>query len=240
MQFLANCLHDLAALGPGGIWALMGALFIAGLAGGATHCAGMCAPFVLAQCASGAERHAGGGMLARLSGAALLPYQAGRLIGYSLLGGLAGMGVGLATGRWRVLLAALLLGAAALMLVQAVRGTGLRIPAPRLPAALQGRIGALLDNPTGWRGVLLGLLLSALPCGLLYAALVAAAGSGSALGGALGMAACAAGTVPGLVGVALLGRLFARRFGAALGRISAGLFALNAVVLAVIAYGMLG
>ncbi|MCQ4161512.1 sulfite exporter TauE/SafE family protein [Roseomonas sp. GC11] len=27
----------------------MGALFLAGLAGGVTHCAGMCAPFVLAR-----------------------------------------------------------------------------------------------------------------------------------------------------------------------------------------------
>ncbi len=48
-EFLANCLHGLEALGPGGLWAVMGALFLAGLAGGASHCAAMCGPFVLAQ-----------------------------------------------------------------------------------------------------------------------------------------------------------------------------------------------
>ena len=31
---LADCLHDLAALGPGGLPTVMGALFLAGLAGG--------------------------------------------------------------------------------------------------------------------------------------------------------------------------------------------------------------
>ena len=37
-EFLANCLHGLEALGPDGLWVVMGALFVAGLAGGATHC----------------------------------------------------------------------------------------------------------------------------------------------------------------------------------------------------------
>ena len=90
---LADCLHDLAALGPGGLPALMGALFLAGLAGGVSHCAAMCGPFVLAQ--AGAVASAGGPVLARLAGAALLPYQAGRLLGYSALGGLAGGAAGL-------------------------------------------------------------------------------------------------------------------------------------------------
>ena len=58
---LADCLHALDALGPGGLPTLLGALFLAGLAGGVTHCTTMCAPFVLAQAATGLG--AGGGML---------------------------------------------------------------------------------------------------------------------------------------------------------------------------------
>jgi hypothetical protein len=34
---LADCLHGLEALGHGGLLALMGTLFLAGLAGGLTH-----------------------------------------------------------------------------------------------------------------------------------------------------------------------------------------------------------
>lgn len=240
MEFLANCLHDLTALGPGGVPAVMGALFLAGLAGGATHCAGMCGPFVLAQAAAVADRAAAGGMLARLSGAALVPYHLGRLLGYGALGagagGLAGV-VAFGTG-FRFVLAAMLLLAAMLMFAQAsARVAALlpRLPAPRLPRALQARLAGLLAAPTGLRGVALGLMLSALPCGLLYGALAGAAATGSALGGALAMAAFVAGTVPALVGVALLGRFFGRRAGPGMRVAGAALFAINGAVLAAMA-----
>jgi sulfite exporter TauE/SafE len=153
------------------------------------------------------------------------------MLGYGALGALAG-GLGgalhLVAGRWMV---AALLGAAALfMLLQGV--ARLRwLPAPRLPAALQRIAQSWLDAPTGWRGAGLGLLLSALPCGLLYAALVGAAAAGSAAAGALAMAAFVAGTVPALVGVGLLGRLFGRRFGTALRPAGTALFLLNAALL---------
>jgi uncharacterized protein len=118
---LADCLHDLTLLGPGGVRALMSALFLAGLAGGVTHCAGKCAPFVLAQAAATADRAASGGALRRLAGAALVPYHAGRMLGYATLGALAGGAAGVVTqaSGVRFLLAALLAVAAVLMLGQA-------------------------------------------------------------------------------------------------------------------------
>ncbi|MCQ4159831.1 sulfite exporter TauE/SafE family protein [Roseomonas sp. GC11] len=245
---LANCLHDLAALGPGGLAALMGALFLAGLAGGVTHCAGMCAPFVLAQAAAGAERGMGGPFLARLAGAALLPYHAGRMLGYAMLGGLAGGIAGLVEGQlgWpRLLLAGLLALAALLMLGQASArlAVSLRwpgwLPHPRLPAVAARRVSALLAAPGGWRGVGLGLMLSALPCGLLYGALAGAAASGSVLAGMLAMAAFCLGTVPALVAVAMVGRFFGRRAGPQLRLASAALFALNAIMLAALAWRLI-
>jgi sulfite exporter TauE/SafE len=113
---------------------------------------------------------------------------------------------------------------------------------PRLPVLagpggrLAALVGWLLAAPGGWRGVGLGLALSALPCGLLYAALAGAAATGSALAGAIAMAAFVAGTVPALVGVALMGRLFLRRAGPGLRLAGAALFALNAAVLAGMAW----
>lgn len=252
LQGLANCLHDLAAIGPGGVPAVAGALFLAGLAGGFTHCAGMCAPFVLAQAGAAAGR--GEGVLARLSGAALLPYHLGRMLGYATLGALAGGMARLVTEasgpRW--LLAALLLAAALLMAAQATARLPerwrparlLHLPALPLPGARLGAlVGRLVDAPgravSGWRAVGLGLALSALPCGLLYAALAGAAATGSALAGAIAMAAFVAGTVPALVGVALMGRLFLRRAGPGLRLAGAGLFALNSLVLAGMAWRLM-
>ena len=253
----ARCLHDLVALGPGGLAVLTGALFLAGLTGGATHCAGMCGPFVLAQVAARAGRvddsaapRRGGDALRRLGGAALLPYHAGRLIGYSLLGAVAGGTAGLlaaATG-WRPLLAAPLGLAAVLMLSQGMARLGVRPPLPklRLPgllaAAVVERLRPLLVAPTGWLGsLLLGVLLSGLPCGLLYGALVAAAAAGSALAGALAMAAFTLGTVPALVGVGLLGRFFGRRWVATpvFRAAGAALFLLNGGVLGAMAFRLL-
>lgn len=241
---LADCLHSLTAIGPGGLLAVAGALFLAGLAGGVTHCAGMCAPFVLAQAGARADHDAGGGMLRRLSGAALLPYHAGRALGYGALGALAGGLAGVIThlSGLRYVLAALLLAAAVLMALQALA----RLPPrfrPRLPELgvaapswLAARLGPLLAAPTGGRGVLLGVMLSALPCGLLYAALAAAAATGSALAGGIAMVAFVAGTMPALFGVALLGRLFLRRGSAFTQPAAAALFALNGVVLGAMAY----
>jgi hypothetical protein len=243
---LANCLHDLAALGPGGLAALMAALFAAGLAAGATHCAVMCAPFVMAQAAATADRVAAGGALRRLAGAALLPYHLGRCLGYAALGAAAGGLAGVlarAAGELRLALAALLLVAAFAMLAQASHRVAAllpRVPRPQLPAALARTLGTLLATPTGWRGVALGVLLSALPCGALYGALAGAAAAGSALGGALAMAGFVAGTAPALMGVALLGRLFGRRGGPAMRAAGAALFGCNAVLLAAVAVRVAG
>ena len=236
----------------GGVPTLMLALFVMGLAGGATHCAGMCAPFVLAQSAAVAGSNSSGSVLRRLSGAALLPYHCGRMLGYAALGAVAGGTAGLlalAAGALQPVLATLLALAALFMLMQGsaqLRGwlpqsfPALSFPALRLPGLLGRPLGALLATPLGWRGVALGLLLSALPCGLLYAALAASAAAGSALGGALAMAAFVAGTMPALISVGVLGRLFGRRFLPSLRPVAALLFLVNAAVLAAMALRVAG
>ena len=266
---LPLCLSDPAALdAAGGLWPLVLAMGAAGLATGATHCAGMCAPFVLAQGAARAGSSAGG-VLARLSGAALAPYHLGRVLGYAVLGAVAGGASGLLSGSARWWLAVPLLIAALVMLREGC--ARLRGPHPNQPAygaaspprlrrptssvsnpPLRGRgslsrfaargsmilqrvTSPLLLSPTGPRGIALGLALSLLPCGAIYAALAGAAASGSAASGALCMAAFAAGTIPALVGVGLLGRVFARRFGPALRPAAAALFLLNGAVLGLMA-----
>lgn len=234
MEFLASCLHDLTALGAGGLAALMGGLFVAGLAGGATHCAGMCGPFVMAQVAG---RFAAEPKLSRLSGGALLPYHAGRMVTYAGLGAAVGLVSGIAIHgaglRW--LAALLLVLAAMLMLAQALGHLG----ALARGAADGGAVGRLarplLADPRGFRGFALGLALGFLPCGLLWGALAAAAASGSALGGALAMAAFALGTVPALLGVGLLGAFFGRQYGPALRLAGAPLALVNAAVMVILA-----
>ncbi len=171
---------------------------------GGPHCVAMCG----AACA-GMGRAAGAHQ-----GRAILSFQSGRLLGYTLLGALAGasmQGLGWLTLQsaalrpvWSLLhVAAAVLGL--VLLVEArqpvwleaagrsvwarVRGSGLAASAGMGPCATAGT---------------LGILWALLPCGLLYSALLVATLAGSAAGGAGVMAAFALGS-----GVSMtLGSLF--------------------------------
>ena len=67
---------------------LLASLFLAGLVGSASHCVGMCGPFVLSQTVARLEAVPAADMREwrRLTGAALVPYHLGRATTYGLLG----------------------------------------------------------------------------------------------------------------------------------------------------------
>ena len=159
-----------------------------GLAGG-PHCVAMCG----AACAG--LGHAAGERQRQ----ALAVFQLGRLLGYSLLGGLAAVsvqGLGWLTTQsaalrplWTLLhLAAMALGV--VLMLQARQPVWLEHAARRLWAGVQRwhqRRGLLAPG-------LVGMLWALMPCGLLYSALMVAALSGSAGDGALTMAGFALGS----------------------------------------------
>lgn len=224
---------------------LLSSLFLTGLVGSASHCAGMCGPFVLSQTAARLEKVSAARMSEwhRLAGAALAPYHLGRATTYAALGAVAGAAAGTlgAWGGFRFLAAALL-GLAALFL--------LGMAVPRLKALAGGGANGeswwsrsvgrwarpLFASPTGWRGWALGVALGFIPCGLLYAALAAAAASGDALTAALGMLAFTAGTVPALVTVGAVGHFAVAHWRAALLRWSPLLLVANAGILGFMAW----
>jgi len=196
------------------------ALFLAGLAGSAVHCLGMCGPFVLGQVAGRAEIVAGGyGELQRLKQGALLPYHLGRVTTYAALGAAAGLAgrAFLALPGLRMAAAVLLLLAALALIAQALPAVGRALPAaPTLPGLgrivvrLAGRVAGpqRRDALSLW---CFGLLLGFLPCGFLWGALAASSAAGGPAGGAAAMAGFGLGTVPVLVGLGWGGALFGRR-----------------------------
>jgi hypothetical protein len=232
----ADLLGALCAPLPGaalGVGPLAG-LFLAGLGGGALHCAPMCGPFVLGQMAACPGCGAG---------AALAPYQAGRLVTYAALGGAAGaFGAAVPSGWLGGLAAGLLLAAAALFLAQALRAAAPRLSllpgraAPPAFARALARRAAGLDRSRPAGGFAFGVLLGFLPCGLLYAALAVAAAGGDAASGALAMLAFGLGTAPALLGVGLLGAALARRLPPAMSAAAPVLLLANAALLAALAW----
>lgn len=159
-----------------------------GLVGG-PHCVAMCG----AACA-GIGQAAG-----PRKTTALLTFQLGRILGYSLLGALAAasmQGLGWLTVQsaalrpiWSMLhVAALVLGL--ILLVQARQPVWLESAGRRV-----WRTARTLA--AGWGGgapLVLGTLWALLPCGLLYSALLVAALAGGPLAGAMVMALFALGT----------------------------------------------
>ena len=226
---------------------LLASLFLAGLVGSATHCAGMCGPFVLAQTVARLEAVPAAGMreFHRLAGAALAPYHLGRATTYAGLGGLAAALTGglVDATAWRWLSAALLGLAALFFLAYAARGLGLAVPGV---AGLDGGgwwsrwIGPwakpLFARPLGWRGYALGVVLGFLPCGLLYGAFAAAAASGEALSGALAMLAFSLGTVPALIAVGVAGHVAGSRFRGTARALAPVLMLINAAALSYLAW----
>ncbi|MDJ0949567.1 MAG: sulfite exporter TauE/SafE family protein [Alphaproteobacteria bacterium] len=230
-----------------GNMALLSTMLLAGFVGGASHCAGMCGPFVLAQVTARAERTRAEPLteLHRLRGGLLVPYHLGRLTTYAGLGALsAGLVGGLADiTQFQWIAAVFLLLAAALFLVSTFGALRRFLPNIRRggttqsTAALSRMAGPLMADPRGARGYALGLLLGFLPCGLLYGALAAAAAAGGGpLGGAFAMMAFTLGTVPALLGVGFAGHFFARRWMPQARAFASVLMLVNAGTLTVLAW----
>jgi len=225
---------------------LLVSLFLLGLVGGVTHCAGMCGPFVLSQVAARLEGTSAARMneWSRLQGALVLPYHLGRATSYGLLGGAGALLAGTLEqeGGLHWLSAGLLLLAALFMLAMAIPALKRLLGSPGGTGETwwSRRVGTLarplFEAPTGWRGYLLGVMLGFIPCGLLYGALAAASATGGLVNGVFGMLAFAAGTVPTLVAVGLVGHMAGQRWRATLLRWAPLLLILNAGVLTLLAW----
>lgn len=214
------------------------AMFLAGLIGSLTHCAGMCGPLVAAQSLErlSATPLASSRPWQRLTGSALVPYQLGRTTTYMSLGAILTLPV-MASVHINWLPTILLWMAAAIFLLQGLQkleaipaGWGMRYG--NSFGFLQPLTSRLMQQPTGAQGYLLGVLLGFLPCGLLYGALVAAAATGDALAAAFAMLAFALGTFPLSWAIGYGSRFATQRFRARL-KVPLGLLMVfNAVLLA--------
>lgn len=185
-------------------------LFLAGLVGGMTHCAGMCGPFVVAQTRSFTGYQS---ILQKAKGALILPYHLGRMTTYIILGVIAAslshQVMGTPLQHWASI--AFLFTAGVIFLVSALPKSQTIIKVFRWRGfiywgqILGGLVKPLLANPLGLRGFGLGLFLGLLPCALVFAALMVVSTVSSVYIAALGMALFAVATVPSLFLVGILG-----------------------------------
>lgn len=224
---MSLCLQN---IGVGG--GLYGSLFLAGLAGGFSHCVPMCGPFVLAQIDSDSSVRT----LSRLKGALLLPYHLGRITTYTAMAAAfsAAFHTTFLFSQTKSIVAALmLLTAAVIFLANAIPLVGrvfpylanIRIPAPqRLIARLSQPVSGKADPLSRY---LLGLLLGFMPCGMVVAALMAATSLETPVQAATGMALFGLGTIPALFLAASGGQMLATRFPQTLPKIRVAMILLS-------------
>jgi sulfite exporter TauE/SafE len=197
-----------------------GLIFVVGLIT-SLHCVAMCGGIAVSQgLGSGAagkkagactEEEPAAGRLAR----GLLPglqYNAGRVVAYTLIGGVVGA-VGSLFSLSTALKGLIPILAGAFMLVLGVRMLGifpwLSRLSIRLPRVGRGRLSAFL---AGRGPFLVGLANGLMPCGPLQTMQVYALGTGSFLAGALSMFLFSLGTVPLMLGFSAVSSLLSARF----------------------------
>jgi sulfite exporter TauE/SafE len=200
---------------------------IAGAAAGLAsvpHCTAMCGPLAAYAC-SGRPGASGPGR-----------YQLGRLVSYSMLGGIAGAvggasALSLPTAWGSALLSwslALGLGLAAFRLWRRPDQPLVAIRTKEQASSESGGSRAL--RALGRHPFFVGLGTALLPCGALAAAVLIAASTGTPMLGALSMLAFALVSGVGLVGAAWLFERFSRRPRPATSRVLAVVLALGAVM----------
>lgn len=180
----------------------LGALFMVGLLT-SLHCVAMCGGINLAQ--SAASAHAG-----RRVSASNIQYNLGRLVSYTVVGGVVGA-VGSVFKLSNAAQAAIQLVAAIFMVLMALNLLdigGLRSVVPTLPVGLRTKLMGKGSRSSLYIGLLNGLM----PCGPLQAMQLYALSTGSWHMGALSMFCFCLGTVPLMLGFGLVSGKLNKRF----------------------------
>jgi len=186
-----------------------GVLFAVGLLT-SLHCIAMCGGINLSQCVSYRQDDETSGKFSKLRPSLL--YNGGRVISYTLIGGIAGaLGSGISlSGAARGVVA---VTAGAFMVIIGLNMLNvfpwLRKLNPRMPKIFR----SMTSGGSGKRGpFIVGLLNGLMPCGPLQAMQVYALGSGSFVSGALSMFMFSMGTVPLMFGFGAASTMLSSRF----------------------------
>ena len=191
-------------------------LFNLGFFGGFLHCSSMCSPFVIHQVSSrlssqNIESYKG---FTKLKNIALLPYHLGRITTYSFIGaGCSYFAQNLRNfEKFNILSGFLLVFAGSLMIFMVfnrkiVKFSIISIILSKFPKFIlfKNILSFLFNNPTSYRGYILGLILGFLPCGLLYSAFIIAATISSPAQAFVAIFIFGVSTFPALFLVALAG-----------------------------------
>ena len=197
------------------------ALFAAGLLT-SVHCLAMCGGINLSQCVGLQDDDT------RASAARPILYNLGRVLSYTLIGGIVGA-LGSVLFISNTIKGIIMVVAAIFMLAISLMMLGW-LPGFLMPGLLRNWLQGSERTKTGRGPFIIGLLNGLMPCGPLQAMQLYALSTGSALLGAFSMFLFSMGTVPLMLGAGLVVSALKGRFTRAITRVSAVLVMLIAVM----------
>jgi sulfite exporter TauE/SafE/copper chaperone CopZ len=181
-------------------------LFIVGVMT-SVHCIGMCGGINLSQTSSKSIEETKFPVFKRG-----LQYNLGRLISYTILGGIVG-GIGSIFSLSLTLQGIIIFAAGVIMVIMGLNMVGLFSILKRFVPVMPASIGIKIFKLSGKRNpFIIGLLNGFMPCGPLQAMQIYALSTGSILKGALSMFLFSAGTIPLMLGFGTLSALFSKNF----------------------------
>lgn len=205
-------------------------LFVVGLLT-SIHCVAMCGGIALSQSVPRAEGLRTEGRLESLRPGLL--YNCGRLLSYTLIGGLVG-GIGSAFSFSPAMKGGLAGAAGLFMVLLGLKMLGILKGLPRLsrllPMGARKALGGLSSRLGRQGPFAVGVLNGLMPCGPLQTMQLYALGTGTILAGALSMLIFAAGTIPLMLVFGATAALLPRKFLPAMMRASAVLVLFLGVV----------
>ncbi|MBR1797800.1 MAG: sulfite exporter TauE/SafE family protein [Clostridiales bacterium] len=192
-----------------------GMLFVTGVLT-SIHCIGMCGGINLAQSTNSASKKVSN-LKSNLS------YNAGRVVSYTLVGGLAGL-IGQVLTPTKFMRGAVALVAGVVMIIMSLSMLGVFKPLRRLPLHLPRGLYSVL-NKSSRKGYgsnfRIGLINGLMPCGPLQAMQIYAISTMSLFKGALSMLLFALGTVPLMLGFGLVSGRLNRKYASIMLTVSA-------------------
>ena len=181
------------------------ALFIVGLVT-SLHCVAMCGGINISQCMKASEETATGKLKPSLL------YNGGRVLSYTIIGGLAGaIGSAVSFSGMAKGLVAIVAGIFMIIMGLNLFGTfpWIKKITPRIPGLLKKEKGIL---GKGKGPLVVGILNGLMPCGPLQAMQLYALGTGSFLAGATSMFFFSLGTVPLMLGLGIFSTFMSGKF----------------------------
>ncbi len=182
----------------------LGTIFTIGLVAATSSCLALVGGLLLSVSAAWAAAHEGATRWEKFQ--PMLLFNAGRLVGYFLLGGFVGLiGTALTLSPKMTGILTLVIAVAMVLLgLNILRILPKRHCTVPLPRGLMRRIQSLSQSENPFMPMLLGALTFFVPCGFTQSMQVLALGSGGFLRGGIIMLVFALGTLPSLLGISVL------------------------------------